>query len=321
MKRRNLLLASAAASIVAPWARSQGQVVRIIVPFAPGGSGDLLPRIVAPAIAEFIGQPVIVENRVGAGGSVGATYVARAVPDGLTLGVASVSTHGIHPAVMKRAPYDAIKDFAPVSNLARLPLVMAVHPSVPAKGMSDLIQLARDPKFHLAYGTPGVGSLGHMMGELFKQAASGSMVHVPYRGAGAALQDALAGQVQVLFDNLPSSLPHIKAGRLRAMAISWPARLPTLPDTATFLEAGLVSLNGSSWFGLVAPAGTPAPIVGRFQEALAAALARPNIRARIEDLGGVPLGNRPDAFAQELRNELLKWQAVAKAGNISLEAS
>lgn len=319
MERRSFLAAAAASCVAAPAVWAQEKVVRIVVPFAPGGSGDIIPRTIAPAMAELLGQPVVVENRSGAGGSLGASYVAKSAPDGLTLGVATVSTHGIYPAIMRRAPYDPLKDFVPISNLARVPNVLSVHPSVPAQDIAEFIKLVKDPKSRLDYGSPGVGSLGHMMGELFKQATKGFMVHIPYRGAGPALQDALAGQVKALFDNLPASLPHIKAGKLRAMAVAWPSRLAHMPQTPTFAEAGLSLLNGPAWFGLVAPAGTPPATIERLQQAAAAALSRAQMRTRIEELGAVPLGGASEAFAQDMRAELRKWQDVATTARISLE--
>jgi tripartite-type tricarboxylate transporter receptor subunit TctC len=321
MKRRQFVVTAAASCLAAPYVRAQDKPIRIVVPFAPGGSGDLIPRMIAPGMSEFLKQPVIVENRAGAGGSLGANYVAKSAPDGLTIGVATVSTHGIYPAVMTKAPYDPLKDFLPIANLARVPNVVSVHPSVPAKDMREFIALARNPKSYLDYGSPGVGSLGHMMGELFKQATQGYMLHIPYRGAGPALQDTLAGQIKVLFDNLPASLPHIKAGRLRALAVAWPTRLVQLPDVPTFAEAGLPTVNGPAWFGLVAPMGTSVAVIQKLQQAAAASIARPELRARIEDLGAVPLGNAPAAFAEEIRAEFSKWQRVAKLGKISLENS
>jgi len=321
MQRRQLISAAACA-VAVPWARAQGadKPIRIVVPFAPGGSGDLIPRMIAPGLADALSQPVIVDNRTGAGGSIGTTFVARAPTDGLTLGVATVSTHGIYPAVMKNPPYDPIKEFVAVSNLARVPNVVSVHPSVKAKDMKEFIALARDPKALLDYGSPGVGSLGHMMGELFKQATRSYMLHIPYRGAGPALQDALAGQIKVLFDNLPASLPSIKSGRLRALAVAWPQRLPQLPDVPTFAEVGLPSLNGPAWFGLVAPRDTPAPAVQRIQEAVAKVLAQASLRARIEELGATPLGGSSKDFAKDILAEYTKWRAVAKAGGVSLES-
>ena len=323
MKRRQLIVTGITAYIASPLVRAQiaDKPLRIIVPFAPGGSGDLIPRLVAPAMAELLKRPVIVENRAGAGGSIGASYVAKSPPDGLTIGVATVSTHGIYPAVMKVAPYDPLKDFLPISNLARVPNVVSVHPSVPARDMAEFIALARNPRSYLDYGSPGIGSLGNMLGELFKQVAKGYMTHIPYRGAGPALQDALAGQIKVLFDNLPASLPHIKAGRLRALAVAWPSRLTPLPEIPTFAEVNLPALNDSSWFGLVAPVGTATDVIQRIQAATAGAVSRPDVKMRIQDLGAFALGSTAESFEATLRAEFTKWKKVAATGRISLENS
>lgn len=293
--------------------------IRFVVPFAPGGSGDMIPRMVAPSISELLGQPVIIENKAGGGGSIGANYVSRSSPDGLTIGVATVSTHCIFPAVSKSAPYDPLKDFVYVSNLARVPNVVSVHPSVPASNMREFIALIRDPKSNLSFGSPGVGSLGHMMGELLMQQTGGRMLHVPYRGAGLALQDAVAGQVQVLCDNLPASLPHIKSGKLRALAVAWPSRVTQLASIPTFGELGMADLNGPSWFGLVAPARTSSAVVDRLQKAVAKALARPEVRQNIESTGAEPVGGTAMAFSEDVRAEYAKWKRVAEIGKISLE--
>ena len=318
MQRRTFV--TGAASVLAlPDVRAENRAIRIVVPFAPGGSGDVIPRTLAPTISEILGQPVIVENVSGGGGRIGATHVARSAPDGLTFGVATVSTHGILPAVMKKLAYDPLRDFLPVSNLARVPNVISVHPSLAANSVSELIELIRDPKSGVNYGSPGVGSLGHMMGELFKQASKGNMTHIPYRGAGPALADAVAGHVKVLCDNLPASLPHIKAGKLRAMAVAWPQRHPQLPDIPTFAEVGLAVLNGPAWFGLVAPAGTSSQAVQRLQQAVARAMQQTAVRTRVEDLGATPIGNASQEFGNEMAMELSKWREVAKAANILLE--
>ncbi len=323
MKRRHLIAAAGACCVAAPNVYSQGteKAIRFVVPFAPGGSADLIPRMVAPIIAEILRQPIIVENRSGAGGSIGSAQTARSAPDGLTFGIATVSTHGIYPAVAKAPPYDPLKDFVCVSNLALVPNVVSVHPSVAASDIREFMALTRNPRSPLDFGSPGIGSLGHMMGELYKQATQSYLLHIPYRGAGPALQDTLAGQVRVLFDNLPASLPHIKAGKLRALAVAWPSRVSQLPAIPTFAEAGLPTLNDPAWFGLVAPAGTPAATVQRMQQAVAAAMERPDVRTRIEEVGAVALGGTSEVFAQEMRKELAKWKRVASQGNINLEST
>jgi len=300
------------------WALAGGKPIRIIVPFAPGGSADMIPRMVAPAVAEALDQAVIIENKAGGGGSIGAGLVGRAQADGLTLGVATVSTHCIYPAVAQTAPYDPLKDFACVSNLARVPNVISVHPSVAASTMQEFVALMRESKSRLSFGSPGVGSLGHMMGELLMQQTGGKMLHVPYRGAGLALQDVLAGQVQVLCDNLPASLPHIKSGKLRALAVAWPSRVAQLASVPTFAEVGMPELNAPAWFGLVAPARVPAATVDRLQKAVAKAVARPETRSNIESVGADPLGGTAESFAEEMRAEYLKWKRVAAAAKISL---
>lgn len=303
-----------------PMVKAQDRVIRIIVPFAPGGSGDLIPRIVAQAMSESLGDTVIVENRAGAGGVVGSLYVSRAAPDGLTLGVATVSTHAIQPAVMAKPSYNPLSDFAPISNLASVPNIISINPAVPARDIEAFIKLAKQKDQDLTYGSPGIGSLGHMMGELFVQSTGARLRHVPYRGAGPALQDTIAGHVNALCDNLPASLPHVQGGRLRALAIAWPDRIGQLPDVPTFSEIGISALNDPAWFGLVGPAGLSPGMVQRLQASVAAAMQRPEIAAKIRELGAVPSSNTSGEFAAQIESELNKWRGVAKAANISLEA-
>lgn len=321
MKRRHFLAACAAALAAAsPALRAQDRIIKIIVPFAPGGSADLIPRIIAQAMSEHLGETVIVENRAGAGGAVGTLQVARAAPDGLTLGVATVSTHAIQPAVAARPAYDPLQGFAPISNLASVPNIISVNPKIPIDSIAALTQLARNGGRELTYGSPGVGSLGHMMGELLAQATGAPLRHVPYRGAGPALQDTIAGHVDMLCDNLPASMPHVQEGRLRALAIAWPSRNPQLPAVPTFAEVGIPRLNDPAWFGLVAPAGTPPVRVARLQAAAASALRRADIAARLAELGAVAQGSTAADFAGQIRAELEKWRQVARAAHISLEA-
>lgn len=321
MKRRSFIKACAVSMAAAPVVRAgQDRVIRIIVPFAPGGSADLIPRLVAQAMAESLGDTVIVENKAGAGGAVGTLYVSRSAPDGLTLGVATVSTHAIQPAVMARPGYHPLRDFSPISNLADVPNIISINPKVPAGDMAAFIALAKRADQDLMFGSPGVGSLGHMMGELFVQATGARLRHVPYRGAGPALQDAIAGHVTVLCDNLPASLPNVQAGRLRGLAVAWPARVAQLPDVPTFAQAGIPVLNDPAWFGLVGPAGMAPAQVARLQGAVAAALGRPEVAARIAELGAVPRANAPAEFSRQIGAELEKWHAVARKAGISLEA-
>jgi tripartite-type tricarboxylate transporter receptor subunit TctC len=264
---------------------------------------------------------VIVENRAGAGGTIGAAYVAHASPDGFTLGVATVSTLAIQPVVRVTPPYDPLKDFEPISNLAQVPNVISINPSVPAQNSAEFIKLAKQRGGDLTFASPGVGSLGHMMGELFSQTTGAPMRHIPYRGAGPALQDVIAGHVNVLCDNLPASLPHILDGRLRALAVAWPDRVEQLPSVPTFAEVNVPALNDPAWFGLVAPAGTPASYVQRVSNAVAGVLKDPKVASRIKELGAVPQGNTPQEFSRNIQAELDKWRRVARAGRISLKSN
>ncbi|WP_368931902.1 Bug family tripartite tricarboxylate transporter substrate binding protein [Achromobacter xylosoxidans] len=320
MKRRHFIQACALSLAAASRVQAQDRVIRIVVPFAPGGSADLIPRLIAGALAERLGQSVIVENRPGAGGAVGALHVSRAAPDGLTLGVATVSTHAIQPAVSARPGYQPLRDFSPISNLADVPNIVSINPRLPAANLAEFVALARRKDGDLMFGSPGVGSLGHMMGELLAQTSGARLRHVPYRGAGPALQDAIAGHVDVLCDNLPASLPPVLGGRLRALAVAWPGRVAQLPDVPTFSEAGIPALNDPAWFGLVGPAGMPPALVAALQEAVVAALKRPEVTARIVELGAVPRANAPEEFSRQIGAELEKWRSVAKRANISLEA-
>jgi len=328
MHRRNLILALclAGATTLAPGAAGiahaqdyPAKPIRLIVPFPPGGTTDIVGRLVADKLGAELGQTVVVENRAGAGGSIGSGAIASAAADGYTLGLATVSTHGINPAIYKSLPFDAQKDFAPITNLAAVPNVMSVHPSVPAQDIQAFVALAGKEPGKVTYASAGNGSVSHMMGELFKMASGTDLLHVPYRGVGPALNDTLAGQVDVLFDNLPSSLPHIQAGKLRALAVAAPARVASLPDVPTFAEAGLAEVNDSSWFGLVAPAGIPDSVKDKVHKAAVAALADPAVKERLNQLGAEPVGNTPDEFARQIADTIERNAAIAKKANISID--
>jgi tripartite-type tricarboxylate transporter receptor subunit TctC len=294
--------------------------ITLIIPFPPGGSTDIIGRIAAEGLARELGQPFVIDNRGGAGGAIGARAIADAAPDGYTLGVATVSTHVVNPVVRGAAlGYDALTDFTYLSQIAAVPNVVSVHPSVPAQNIADLILYARKNPGRLNFGTPGNGSLGHLIGETFKYAAKIDMVHVPYKGAGPALNDTLAGQVQVLFDNLPSSLPHIQAGRLRALAVASPQRVAGLPEVPTFAEAGLPLVNDPSWFGLVAPARLPASIVSRVGEALARAVRQPDTLNRLEAVAASPIANTPDQFREAVAASIAASRRIARESGLKFD--
>ena len=300
------------------WAQST-KPLRLVVPFPPGGATDITARVLAEPLSRALGQPVIVENRAGAGGSIGMSEVAKAAPDGLTLGVATLSTHGVNPSVYKKLPYDPIKDFAPVTELVKAPGVLVVNAALPVTNYAELIKYLKANPGKVTFASPGNGTIGHMWGELFKSTTNTFMVHIPYRGAGPALNDLIAGQVNVYFDQVASSLPFIQSGKLRAIAVSWSKRLDVLPNVPTYGELALFSNNDPSWFGLVAPAGTPAATVKRINDAVVSALKEPAIRDKLAAQGLFASGTTSDDFAAQVRKEIDKMQRIAKFAKISLD--
>ena len=326
MQRRELIIALclAGAATMAPTAGAFAQdypskPITLIVPFAAGGTTDVIGRLVAERLGAHLNQTIVVENRSGAGGSIGSAAVANAAPDGYTLGLATVSTHGINPAVYPNLPFDAKKDFTPITNLAAVPNVMEINASVPAKNMEEFLALAKKEPGKYAYGSAGNGSVSHMMGELFKMASGTDLLHVPYRGVGPAMNDVLAGQIPVMYDNLPTSLPHIQAGKLRALAVASAERSPALPDVPTFAEVGLEEVNDSAWFGLVAPANLPAPVLDKLSKAVVAALADDSLKERLGNLGATPVGNSPAEFAQQISDTIDRNMRIAKEANIKID--
>ena len=311
-----LLLAFSSLAAAQPY---PARPVRVIVPFPPGGTTDIVARLVADRLGSTLGQPAVIENRGGAGGAIGAAEIARAAPDGYTLGLATVSTHGVNPAINAKLPYDALKDFTPISNLASVPNVVSAHPSMGISDVRQLVERAKANPGKITYASAGNGSLSHMLGELFKSSTSTDLLHVPYKGVGPALNDTLGGQVNILFDNLPSSLPHIQSGKLRALAVSSNARLEALPDVPTFAEAGVPQLNDPSWFGLVAPANLPQPVLTRVHEAVVKALAASDVRERMRQAGAIPVGNSPAEFAAQIRAEVERHRRVAAERGIRID--
>ena len=294
--------------------------ITLIVPFPPGGSTDIVGRIAAEGLSRELGQQVVVENRGGAGGAIGARAIADAAPDGYTLGVATVSTHVVNFIVRGEAlRYDPLRDFTLISQIAAVPNVVSVHPGVPAKNMEEFLAYARRNPGKLNFGTPGIGSLGHLIGETFKYAAKVDMVHVPYKGGGPALNDALAGQVQVLFDNLPSSLPHIQAGRLRALAVASDRRLAMLPEVPTFAEVGLEMVNDPSWFGLVGPPRLPGETISRIHQSLVKTLADAETKKRLEAAAATPIGNTPEQFRKVVATAIDNSRRVAAEARLKFD--
>lgn len=294
--------------------------IRLIVPFAASGSTDLAARLIGEYAARELGQAIVVENRAGAGGSLGMEQVAKSRPDGYTLGMATMSTHGSNAAAYgARLKYDPVKDFAPVSNVATVPSVLAVNAKFPARTMAELLIMARKEPGKITFASPGMGSLGHANVEYFSSLAKIQLLHVPYKGSGMALNDAVAGQVDAITDNLPSALTHIQAGRLRALAVLSDKRSPALPDVPTYGELGFPQMGNGGWFGIVAPAGTPAPVVRRLNQAIHAAMKQPDFIKKMEDAGATLIPNTPQQFQTQIEQAVARYAAVAKVAKISAE--
>jgi len=298
--------------------------VRIVVPFAPGGTTDILARALAPELGKAFGQSFIVENKPGAGGNTGADLVAKSPPDGYTLLMGTVGTQAINPALYPKMPYDAVKDFAPITLFAGVPNVLVINPAKAAAykitDVKSLIAYAKANPGKLNMASSGNGTSIHLSGELFKAMTGTYMLHFPYRGSGPALLDLIGGTMDVMFDNLPSALPQIKAGKLTALAVTSGARSAALPDVPTIAEAGPVKgFEASSWFGLLAPAGTPTDIVNRLQQETAKALATPALKERLLAQGAIPGGDTPAQFTQFIAAESKKWAQVVKTSGAKVD--
>jgi tripartite-type tricarboxylate transporter receptor subunit TctC len=321
MQRRHLLAAGCAAlSSTALFAQATGKPIRLIVPFPPGGATDITARAVGEQLGKELGQTVIVENRAGAGGSIGMAELARSAPDGLSLGIATLSTHGVNPAVYKQLPYDAEKSFTPVAELVRAPGVLVVSTAAGIKDYAAFVAALKANPGKLSYASPGNGTIGHMWAELFKSSTGTFMLHVPYRGAAPAITDLIANQVQAYFDQVASSLPHIKSGKVKALAVSWPQRLDILPDVPTFAELGLASNNVPSWFGMLAPSGTPEDIVNRLHGGVVKALRAPGMKERLAQMALYPSElSSPAQFGVQIRKEIDRMQKVSRYAKVQLD--
>lgn len=293
--------------------------VRLVVPFAPGGTTDIVARAISDALGKALGQPVVVENKAGGGGSVGALEVIRAPKDGYVLGMATVSTTAANPAINAKVGYDPTKDFTPIINIAATPNVIAVHPSFPAKDYKAFIAtLKANPGRH-SYASSGTGGIGHLQTELFKNLTGTFMTHIPYRGAGPALNDVVGGQVPIIFDNVPSALPHIKAGSLVPLIVAAPQRLAQMPNVPTFKEMNLEPVNRMAYYGVLGPAGLPKEVVDKVNAAVRTAMQDPAVKKRIEDTGSILIGNTPEQFAQQIAAEFDVYKKVVAQQNLKLD--
>jgi tripartite-type tricarboxylate transporter receptor subunit TctC len=287
--------------------------IRFVVPYPPGGPLDAVARLTAQKVSEAVKQPVIVDNKPGAGGNIGADTVAKSPADGYTILMGAVATHAINPTLYASIPYDPVRDFAPVTQLASTPNILIVNPSIPASNVREFIAYAKANPGKLNFGSGSTGSAGHLAGELFKSMAGIEMTHVPYKGAAPAMQDLVGGQIQLMFDNLASALGQVRAGKVKGLAVTTAKRTPLAPDLPTIAESGLPGFDISTWFGIFVPAGTPREVVDRLHAEFTRALAAPDVREKILNLGAEPVGNRPEEFAAYIKREAEKYARVIKA--------
>ena len=328
MKRRDFLSVTGAGAIVGSVATAFPQnafsqsyptrPIKFVVGFGAGGATDVIGRLMAKKIGDALGQPIIIENKAGASSNIGAEVVFRAAPDGYTFYVCAI-TSAINVSLFPKLPFDFAKDFEPVALFANVPNILVVHPSVAAKSVKELIALAQAQPGKLSYASSGSGTSIHLSGELFKMLAKVDLVHIPYKGSAPAMIDMVGGQVQVMFDNMPSALPHVKAGKLRALAVTSAQRSPSAPDVPTMGEAGVPGFDVQSWFGLVAPKGTPKDIIARVNAEAVKALGSADIKERFMDLGAVPGPMSPEGFGEYIRAEITRWGEVVKISGAKAE--
>ena len=310
-----ILLCAALAAFSAPALAQQypTRPVRFVVPFAPGGSTDTLARTIGVKLADALGQQVVVDNRTGANGDIGMEIVARSRPDGYTIVLGYIANLAIAPSLYAKMPYDPVKDFAPITQPASSPNVLTAHPSVQAKTLQELIALAKAKPGQISFASTGVASVGHLTGELINNLAGIRMTHVPYKGSGQAVTDILGGHVQVMFSGFSSTLHHIRAGKLRALAVTGPKRSPALAEVPTISEQGFPGVEATAWYGILAPAGTPKPVVARLHGDLVKVLKQPDVVQKLDGLGFEIVASTPEQFGAYIRTEIKKWEKVVRA--------
>jgi tripartite-type tricarboxylate transporter receptor subunit TctC len=315
LTRRSFTLAAGVLALLPLAAHAQAfpaKTITIVVPFSAGGTTDILARVVGQYMSKDLGQTVLVDNRAGAGGNIGAQAVARAAPDGYTLLMGTVGTHAINQSLYKKMAFDPIKDFAPLTRVALVPNLLVASPAQPFKNVKEMIAYAKANPGKVTFGSSGNGSSIHLSGELFQHMAGVEMQHVAYRGSAPAITDLLGGQIAVMFDNMPSAIGHVKSGKLRPLAVTTPKRSPALPDVPTIAEAGVPGYEATSWFGLLAPAKTPAPVVARLNASILKALADPEVKKKMAEQGAEPYGETPAQFAGFIQSETAKWGKIVK---------
>ena len=312
-----LAAAVAAATLTGAWAQYPNRPIRLIVPFAAGGSTDIIARLTAEQMRKDLGQPVVVENVGGAAGALGTMQVKSATPDGYTLGIATVSTMIVYPAAQPKPQY-SLDDFVPITNIASMPNVMTVNPNFPAKDLNEFIKVVKANPGKYTYATSGVGSINHMLGESFQAYSGTKLVHIPYKGSGPAMTDVMGGQVDILFDQFPSSKNYIDTGKLKAIAAMSPQKIPGYPNVMTMEDGGLKGFTDEAWYGLIAPAQVPSEVSNKLGEAMKKVMANPELRKKLEDIGARPVGNTPSEFKAQVKTEIDRMKKLVKDRNIQL---
>jgi tripartite-type tricarboxylate transporter receptor subunit TctC len=323
MKKRHVWILAALVLFCGSAANAQqnypSRTVRVVVFLPAGGAGDVTARIVTQKLGDALGQNFVVDNRPGMGGVIGTSIVAKAAPDGYTLLACGITTHGIGPHIYSNLPYDPVKDFAPVVLSSTMPVFLLVNAQVPVKSVSELIALAKAKPESMNFASPGTGSAPHLVGELFKSVTGIPSQHIPYKGSGTAAPDLVGGHVQFMFDAIAGHMAGVQSGRVKAMAVTGPARVPAFPDTPTMAEVGLPRVTGSVWYGLLAPAGTPKPIITKLNAEANRILAMQDVKDRMAVVGMQPAGGTPEEFGKFIRDELAKWGPIVKAAGVKVE--